>query len=307
MTDNQLLTESAISASVFRAINRASLAESSKAKYRRAVGAYLATGASLADSEALSKYAYSASRSTRAFLKAAVRLWANDVARQAYGSATPGNVAAVQATEYRLRALNEAIEVKAEKGTKAHTWLSQADVRRLLAACDDTITGQRDRLALGLLVGTGLRREELAGLRWEHVKEQPVKGKFRTVLAIKGKGAKDRIVPISDRLAAALDRWAGVVGRSGFVIRSLGMNREPGESISAVGIFNIVRKAGAAIGRPELAAHDLRRTYAQLGYEAGIPITQISRLLGHSSVATTQRYLNLDLDLSTTVSDFIPF
>jgi integrase len=68
-----------------------------------------------------------------------------------------------------------------------------------------------------------------------------------------------------------------------------------------------VSKAGAAIGKPDLAPHDLRRTYAQLGYEAGVPITQISKLLGHANVATTQRYLNLDLDLSTTVSDFIPF
>ena len=46
---------------------------------------------------------------------------------------------------------------------------------------------------------------------------------------------------------------------------------------------------------------------AQLGYEAGVPITQISKLLGHATVATTQRYLNLDLDLETTISDFIPF
>jgi integrase len=58
------------------------------------------------------------------------------------------------------------------------------------------------------------------------------------------------------------------------------------------------------VGR--FAAHDLRRTFAKLGYEAGVPITQISKLLGHSSVATTQRYLNLELNLEITISDFIP-
>jgi len=68
-----------------------------------------------------------------------------------------------------------------------------------------------------------------------------------------------------------------------------------------------VRKHGALIGQPALAPHDLRRTYAQLGYQAGVPLTQISRLLGHASLTTTQRYLNLDLDLDVTVSDFIPF
>jgi integrase/recombinase XerC len=74
-----------------------------------------------------------------------------------------------------------------------------------------------------------------------------------------------------------------------------------------VALFHVVRKRGALIGKPELDPHDLRRTYAQLGYEAGVPITQISKLLGHASVATTQRYLNLELDLETTISDFIPF
>jgi integrase len=69
----------------------------------------------------------------------------------------------------------------------------------------------------------------------------------------------------------------------------------------------IVQQFGAnEMARPVLAPPDLRRMYAQLGYEAGVPVTQISRLLGHASVATTQRYLNLDLDLKTTVSDFVP-
>ena len=66
-------------------------------------------------------------------------------------------------------------------------------------------------------------------------------------------------------------------------------------------------KYGRRIGKPELAPHDLRRTYAQLGYEAGVPVTQISTLLGHASLETTMRYLNLGLDLQTTASDFIPY
>ena len=71
-------------------------------------------------------------------------------------------------------------------------------------------------------------------------------------------------------------------------------------------IFQIVRKHCAKIGMPKLDPHDLRRTFAQIGYEAGVPITQISKQLGHSSIKTTQRYLNMDLDLVTTISDFIP-
>lgn len=123
---------------------------------------------------------------------------------------------------------------------------------------------------------------------------------------MRGKGAKDRIVPINDRLAAALDEWRQIAG-DGLIARSVTKGGAVGESISAIGVFHIVRQAGSAIGKPDLAPHDLRRTYAQLGYEAGIPITQVSKLLGHASVTTTQRYLNLDLDLRTTASDFVPF
>ena len=91
------------------------------------------------------------------------------------------------------------------------------------------------------------------------------------------------------------------------VCRRLTKRKGIGEALSPVGVFNIVRRHGEMMDKPELAPHDLRRTYAQLGYEAGVPITQISILLGHANVATTQRYLNLELDLETTASDFVPF
>ena len=53
--------------------------------------------------------------------------------------------------------------------------------------------------------------------------------------------------------------------------------------------------------------HDLRRTCAELGRRAGVPISQISKLLGHASIETTQDYLNIELDLEMTISDFVPF
>ena len=132
-------------------------------------------------------------------------------------------------------------------------------------------------------------------------------GKTRTVLNVKGKGAKDRAVPINDNLASDIQAWGKEIGGEGLVLRRLGMAGELGKSLTAVSLFRLVNKYGRKMGKPELAPHDLRRTYAQLGYEAGVPITQISKLLGHASVETTQRYLNLDLDVETTVSDFIPY
>lgn len=289
-------------------IELADLADSTKTQYKRALQGYLSTGNSLTDDQALADHAQTLSKSRRAFLKSAIRLW-TEKARQAFkGQATPENVNQVQAALYRLEALEKAIETPKHKGRKTHTWLTQAEVRRLLDTCNvDNIIGQRDRLLLGLLVAAGLRREEAANLCFEDVKRQPNKDKLRTVLAIKGKGAKGRTVPISVSLANAIDEWAKVVGGKGYVLRSLGMNRRPGDSMSAVAIFQVVRKRGEMIDKPDLAPHDLRRSYAQIGYEAGVPITQLSKLLGHASVATTQRYLNLDLNLEVTASDFVPF
>ena len=301
-------TELAISNSPLDVIDRAPhLADSTKAKYKQALARYFATGHNLADVDALIQHAQTLPTSGRAFLKAAVRLLTKELAVTLKGQATPTNLTEVQAALYRLEAMQEAIKVKQPKGTNAHTWLTQQQVKALFDACQNGIVGQRDRLAMGLMVAAGLRRTEAAALRFENVKLQPVKGRIRTVLEVQGKGAKARVVPISDTLAAAIDEWAAVVGNDGYVVRSLGMNREPGDSISSEGVGNIIAKRGALIGKPGLQPHDLRRTYAQLGFEAGIPLPQISKLLGHASLATTQRYLNLDLDLETTISDFIPF
>lgn len=278
------------------------LAPTTKAQYKKALRNYLATGNSLADSKALSVYAATISKSSKAFLKSAIRLWTEALKTEVQAQATPDNVLSVIATEKRLEAINKSIHVEQAKGEKAHFWLNQTEVRQLLNACTDDIYGQRDKVIVGLLVGAGLRREELASLKFEDVKKMG----NRTVLEIVGKGSKSRVIPINEKLANLLEEWYKIAG-DGYIARSLGMNRELGNNLSAVQIFRITRSYGEKISKPELAAHDLRRTYAQLGYEAGIPITQISKLLGHSSIATTQKYLNLSLDLATTISDFIPF
>ena len=63
---------------------------------------------------------------------------------------------------------------------------------------------------------------------------------------------------------------------------------------------------GKLIDTPKLSPYDLCRTCAHLGYDMGAPITQIKELIGHASVATTQKYLVLSLDLDNTSSDFMP-
>jgi len=290
---------------VLRTINLCRLADSTKRQYTKALSNYLATGANLGNADALADYARDLPTSSKAFLKAAVKLVTERMSTALKGQATPENVKSTQAALYRLEALQSAIEVKTPSGQKAHTWLTAAEVKKLLSTCGPDLKGQRDKIVLGLLVGAGLRRQEAITLTFADIVLQPRGDRMRTCLQICGKGDKNRVVPISDALANLLDQWAGIVG-DGRILRSVDQRGTINGSMSSSGIFGIVRKHGAMIGKPSLAPHDLRRTYAQLGFEAGVPLTQISTLLGHSSVQTTQRYLCLEIDLTTTASDFVP-
>ena len=292
---------------IVTAIERAPLADSTKTKYTRALLAYIAGGGDPFDPDALADYADDLSQSGAAFLKAAIRLYSNEALDAAKARAEPGNVAAVQAIEYRTAALQNAIKVQASKGERAHTWLTAAQVRDLLATCDDgDLYGLRDHVALALLVGAGLRRAEAVALEFGDIVLQPVKGKMRTVLQVRGKGAKDRVIPVSDALANLIDQWGRHVGHTGKVLRSIDRRREPRDSLSAQALFDIVANHGAEIGKVGLAPHDLRRSYAQIGLESGVPLPQIGKLLGHESLSTTQKYLDMSLDLETTISDFVP-
>jgi integrase len=67
-------------------------------------------------------------------------------------------------------------------------------------------------------------------------------------------------------------------------------------------IWCVVQGYAAAIGVPKLAPHDLRRTYAKLCRAAGDDLEQIQLLLGHASIAPTERYLGSRLGLATAVN-----
>lgn len=286
----------------------ANLADSTKDQYVKAVDNYLSTGNTLDDTQALITYANTQPKSTQAFLKAGIRIICQSYERTLKSVVTPESLAQVQASLMRLESIQDTIHVEQSKGSKSHEWLSPAQVRELISKCDDSLTGKRDYVLLGLLLGAGLRRSELVNLKFEHVKTTHTKdGHERTVLNVSGKGSKDRVIPISDKLAKALQEWQEIC-KDGYIARGIKdrSGNELTDSISPIGAFKLVRKYGKMIGKPELAPHDLRRTYAQLGYNAGVPLTQISTLLGHATLATTQKYLNLETDFETTVSDFIP-
>ncbi len=290
----------------FHAIERAvHLQPSTKIKYKKEIQNLIESGVNPLDVRALQNYAGGLVDSRRAFLKAALRLMTIDLETALKSSATAENIGSVQAGVYRLEAMRSSIGVRKHVGMKAHTWLDRDQVTAITALCQNDLEGQRDWIVLSLILGAGLRRAEAANVTFDALKRQPSHGKMRDVLQVLGKGSKNRVVPISAFLASRIRAWRDVVG-GGRILRSLGKNKKLKARISEVSIYNLVHKYGVLIGVPTLAPHDLRRTWAQIGYESGIPITQISQLLGHASIETTKRYLNLTLDLDTTISDFVP-
>ena len=287
------------------------LASTTAYRYRREVEVALTAGIDIWHRDELATYAAGLATSRKRFLKAAVRLLANELTDRAQAAANPDNIQQVQAAVFRAESLKRAITVKERKGNKVHTWLTPLETKMFLALPDvTTVKGRRDRIILALLVGAGLRRNEAIDLSWSQVVQQG----DRTILAITGKGNKERGVPINPTLVAWLAAWQQELGQQKLgqqrlanrICVSVGKGGRIGQAISGQAILDIVVAYGREIGKEGLRPHDLRRTYARIGYDAGIDISQISLLLGHSSIRTTQDYLGLQIDINKSVSDYVP-
>lgn len=147
----------------------------------------------------------------------------------------------------------------------------------------------RDKAVLELLYSSGLRVSELAGLNQEDIdiKEETVK--------VRGKGKKERIVPIGSKAIDALKTY--------FVERALlkkndiafFLNRN-GSRLTDRGLRRIVVKyARAALFDGRIGPHTLRHTFATHLLQGGADLRVIQELLGHSSLSTTQKYTHLDI------------
>jgi hypothetical protein len=140
------------------AIDRAALAVSTKGKYRTEILKMHAAGVNPANHAELVKYADTLLSSRRAFLKSALRIMVQGMEQELKANADPDNLKETQASLMRLDAMQNAVKVEKSKGTKAHIWLSQAQVAHITALCDNDLEGKRDWIVLGRLLGAGLRR-----------------------------------------------------------------------------------------------------------------------------------------------------
>ena len=147
----------------------------------------------------------------------------------------------------------------------------------------------RDRAVLELLYGSGLRVGEVAGLTLDQVTLD------RARVLVRGKGDKEREVPMSDDAVDALERYlsAGRPMLAGDDRRTMFFNRK-GKPFSGRDIRAMVEQyAGRSLPGRRITPHSLRHSFATHLLEGGADIRTVQELLGHASVATTQRYTHV--------------
>jgi integrase len=192
-------------------------------------------------------------------------------------------------------------------GRRVGNWLTAPEGEKLLSGFDRlSIRGKRDEAMISLLLGCGLRRSEIAGLRVDGIQRRE---DHWAIVDLVGKGGRVRTVPIPAWVKSTVDTWTeSAPVRSGKVFRSIRKNGTVwGDGITQNVVWYVVKACADRVGIKALAPHDLRRTCARLCHTAGGELEQIQFLLGHASVQTTERYIGCKQDLSRAVNDRLPF
>ena len=181
-------------------------------------------------------------------------------------------------------------------------FLTESDVAALLGFDDDTGDGRRDRAALELLYATGLRAAELVGLDVGDIRED-------ATMRVLGKGSKERIVPFGARAWQAIDAWLPT--RAEWLAGAAPLRREltrhqRDDAERALFLGNQGRRLTTDVLRrlldrrlresplaKRVTPHALRHSFATHLLNSGADLRAIQELLGHASLATTQRYTHL--------------
>ena len=178
--------------------------------------------------------------------------------------------------------------------------LSTEEVDRLEASIDlSKWEGHRNRAIIEVLFSCGLRVSELINLKLSnlYIEEQYVR--------IRGKGDKERLVPISGRAISELGLWFSVrkemkikAGEEDYVF----LNRRGSHLTRTMILIMIKRQAEEAGIQKTISPHTLRHSFATAMLEGGADLRAIQVLLGHESIGTTEIYTHINM---TTLRDEI--
>ncbi|HLU92268.1 MAG TPA: tyrosine recombinase [Pedomonas sp.] len=170
--------------------------------------------------------------------------------------------------------------------------LSREEVERLFAAAKARLerapipANFRLMALMELLYGSGLRATELVSLPRNAI------AKGKPYIILKGKGGKERLVPLSGRALAAVEAWrAHVPEEAKHLFPSGGKSGH----LTRVRLFQLVREVGLEAGVPpeRLSPHVLRHAFATHLLDNGADLRALQQMLGHADIATTQIYTHV--------------
>lgn len=201
-----------------------------------------------------------------------------------------------------LRTDNPALRISGPgKARRLPGTLSHAEVERLLAAASRTGRGAVERLRntclLELLYATGLRVSELVSLPVSAARGDP------RMILVRGKGGKERMVPLSDPARAALRAWLAHWDAEANALRArrlpapkhLFPARGKAGHLSRVRFFTLLREIAVTAGLDpsRISPHVLRHAFATHLLAGGADLRSIQTLLGHADVSSTEIYTHV--------------
>ncbi len=168
--------------------------------------------------------------------------------------------------------------------------LTVDDALRLMNAPEgDAVDDLRDRAVLETLYSTGIRASELVGINFEDINRND------RLIRIRGKGRKERIVPVGRKALDAVDAYSA---RKNDKDKGTSVFTGPsGKRLTARTVQRILGNYRKKLGLSQKTSpHTLRHSFATHLLESGADLRAIQELLGHASLSTTQRYTHVNLD-----------
>ena len=160
----------------------------------------------------------------------------------------------------------------------------------LSAPNDNTLLGARDRAIMETLYSTGIRVSELVGINFGDIDETG------QAIVIRGKGRKERIVPLGTHAMAAVSHYLGILNKNNIPNESddpLFINKHE-TRLSTRSVRRKVSKYLDQVGLdPSISPHTLRHSFATHLLDNGADLRSVQELLGHQSLSTTQVYTHL--------------
>ena len=216
-----------------------------------------------------------------------------------------------EAVKRGVRADNPAADIRGFKSGRdetPHTALSKAQARELLDSMNRaTRMGQRDYALVLLLLRTGIRRSEAAGLTIGDLRQEV----GHTIVVIRhGKGDVRRSAKVPVDVLRVVREYLDAIGHSNvgadtpLFVQFVKGDKATYQALSDSSIERIVIAAGRAIG-VDLTPHGLRASFVTLALEGGAKLQQVQYAAGHADPRTTERYQKRKLNLDDNAVDFI--